>query len=103
MAWSSETPNELWIGYRDKPNELVVKDPSLLRGKAKEYSSYPGGHTEGYPDTFKHLFKCIYAAIEEGNQGQPLYPTFMDGHDEVLVCEAIKRSAREGCWVNIKH
>ncbi|MBS7615122.1 Gfo/Idh/MocA family oxidoreductase [Candidatus Bathyarchaeota archaeon] len=103
VAWSSESPNELWIGYRDKPNELVVKDPSLLRGKAKEHSSYPGGHTEGYPDTFKQLFKCIYTAVEEGNKGQPLYPTFMDGHDEVLVCEAIKRSAQEGCWVNVKH
>jgi len=103
VAWSSETPNELWVGHRDKPNELIVKDPSLLRGKAKEYSSYPGGHTEGYPDTFKQLFKCVYAAIAEGKKGQLLYPTFMDGHDEVMVCEAIKRSAREGCWVNVKH
>ena len=102
VAWSSETPNELWVGYRDKPNELIIKDPSFLKGKAKEHSSYPGGHTEGYPDTFKQLFKCVYSAIAEGNQEQPLYPTFMDGHNEVLVCEAIKRSAQKGGWVDVK-
>ena len=102
VAWSSEAPNEMWVGHRDEPNEQIIKDPSLLTGKAKEYASYPGGHAEGYPDTFKQLFKCIYADIMEGTKGQPLYPTFMDGHNEVLICEAIKESAQKGAWVSTK-
>ena len=102
VAWSSETPNELWIGSRDEPNGIVIKDPSLLTGKAKEYASYPGGHAEGYPDTFKQLFKCIYTEIAEGGKGPPLYPTFLDRHNEVLICEAIKESAQKGVWVDTK-
>ena len=102
VAWSSETPNEMWVGHRDEPNELIVKDPSLLAGKAKEFTSYPGGHTEGYPDTFKQLFKCIYSDILEGAKGQTLYPTFLDGHNEILICEAIKESAQKGGWVKTK-
>jgi len=102
IAWSSETPNEMRVGYRDKANELIIKDPSLLTGNAKECNSYPGGHTEGYPDTFKQLFKCIYSDIVEGTKGQPLYPTFMDGHYEVLVCEAVMKSAQKGGWIDTK-
>ena len=29
------------------------------------------------------------------------YPTFADGHDEMLVGDAIARSAREGRWVAV--
>ncbi len=50
LAWDQERPNELWVGFREKPNELVIKDPSLLKEAARPYAHYPGGHPEGYPD-----------------------------------------------------
>jgi len=102
VAWSSETPNELWVGHREKSNELIIKDPSLLRGESKEYASYPGGHTEGFPDTFKQLFKCVYNAISKGSTDKPLYATFLDGHRELLLCEAIKKSAQQSQWVEVE-
>jgi len=30
LAWDEERANELWIGYRDKPNEILPKDPALI-------------------------------------------------------------------------
>src|SRR6516225_1621140 len=60
LAWNSEYPNELWIGERDRPNELLIRDPALLQSAARAYASYPGGHNEGFPDTFKQLFRAIY-------------------------------------------
>lgn len=30
LAWDSERPNELWVGHRERPNELLMKDPVLL-------------------------------------------------------------------------
>ena len=30
LAWNSESPNELWIGHRDRANETLIRDPSLL-------------------------------------------------------------------------
>lgn len=100
IAWDSERPNELWIGHRQRPNELLLKDPSLLAPQARQYASYPGGHNEGFPDTFKQLYTAIYRYIETGDFSQkPDFPTFEDGHHELLLGEAIQRSAREGRWI----
>ena len=102
LGWDSERPNELWIGRRDGPNEVVIKDPSLLTPQAREFAGYPGGHMEGFPDTFKQLYKAVYGYIEAGDMSVPPdFPTFVDGHEEILLCEAIERSAKEGGWVEI--
>lgn len=49
LVWDSERPNELLIGHRDQPNELLLKDSSLLSDDARQFTSYPGGHNEGFP------------------------------------------------------
>ena len=61
VTWRQEAPEELWIGHRDAPNQILLKDPSLLNEKARAWADYPGGHAEGYPDTFKQLFRRFYA------------------------------------------
>ncbi|MCA1677353.1 MAG: gfo/Idh/MocA family oxidoreductase, partial [Actinobacteria bacterium] len=64
--------------------------------------SYPGGHVEGYPDTFRALFASVYSDIERGEpSATPAYPTFADGHDAVCVTEAVARSSREGRWTTV--
>jgi len=42
------------MGHRDAGNEIFIKDPSLLKAEARSYADLPGGHSEGYDDTFKH-------------------------------------------------
>ncbi|MBC7224580.1 MAG: Gfo/Idh/MocA family oxidoreductase [Anaerolineae bacterium] len=103
LAWDSERPNELWIGHREGPNEVLMKDPSLLTAEARDFTGYPGGHNEGFPDTFKQLYKAVYRYIQAGDrQAQPDFPTFADGHEEILLCEAIERSAKEQRWVKVE-
>jgi predicted dehydrogenase len=102
LAWDGERPNELWIGHRTAPNQIMMKDPSLLTPEARETASYPGGHAEGFPDTFKQLYNKVYRYIFAGNFSQPAdFPTFADGHYEMLLCEAIERSAKEKAWVKV--
>jgi predicted dehydrogenase len=102
LAWDGERPNELWINHRDRPNELLLKDPALLSPDAQQFTSYPGGHTEGYPDTFKQLYRAIYRYIAAGDfTAPPDFPTFADGLHSLRVGEAIFRSAQAGRWVNI--
>lgn len=102
LAWNSERPNELWLGHRDRPNELLMKDPSLLTGMASMHADYPGGHNEGFPDTFKQLYRSVYGYIAAGDFSKPKpFPTFEDGHHEVVLCEAILSSHRERRWVNV--
>lgn len=101
-AWNSETPNELWLGHRDKPNETVIRDPSLVSESARPYIDYPGGHNEGFPDTFKQLFRAFYDYIAAGDfSAQPTFPTFADGHHEVTICDAILDSAENQTWINV--
>lgn len=102
LVWDSERPNELWVGHRTEPNQLILKDPSLLSAEARATASYPGGHNEGFPDTFKQLYTKVYNYILAGDYSKtPDFPTFADGHYEMQLCSAIERSAKEGTWVKV--
>ena len=92
LAWDSEAPEELWIGHRDRPNELLLRRDG----------DYPPGHAQGFPDTFKALYRNVYAAVAAGGPPeQPDYPTFVDGHEEALIGDAIARSHAEQRWVDV--
>jgi len=97
-AWHSERPDELWIGHRGRPNEVLPKDPALLNAEGRAASGLPAGHVEGFADTFKALYRAIYQAVAGDRAAEPAYPTFTDGHESMLVCEAVARSARHGTW-----
>lgn len=103
IAWDGERPNELWIGHRDRANEQLLKDPALLAPEARQFASYPGGHNEGFPDTFKQLYTAIYRYLDAGDfTAKPDFPTFEDGDRALRVGEAILRSAREDRWVKVE-
>jgi len=102
VIWDSERPNELTIGHRERPNEVLIKDPSLLSAAAQQFTSYPGGHTEGFPDTFKQLYTAVYRYLAAGDYSAPVdFPTFADGHYELQLGEAILQSAREERWMRV--
>jgi len=102
LAWNSERPNELFIGHRNQPNELLLKDPGLVDAQTAHFINYPGGHHEGFPDSFKQCFRAFYDAIIHKNSAeQALYPTFEEGHKEVQLCEAILQSHRESRWIHL--
>jgi predicted dehydrogenase len=102
LAFDSESPNSLWIGRRDRASEVLPKDPALQSPESRGYAAYPGGHPEGYPDTFVQLFKDFYAYIAAGDYRAPrTFPTFETGHEELLLCEAIAESAQKRSWVSV--
>jgi predicted dehydrogenase len=104
VTWDSEHPNDLWIGRRDAPNGLLMKDPSLVAPEVRRIISYPGGHQEGFPDTFKQMAARVYRYIRAGDyEAKTDFPTFADGHYEMLLCEAIEHSAKEGSWAAVGH
>jgi predicted dehydrogenase len=100
-AWHSEHPDELWIGHRGRPNEILPRDPTLLNAEGRATAVLPGGHNEGFADTFKALYRSVYRAVAGDGPSEPDYPTFADGHDSMLVCEAVARSARDGAWTQV--
>jgi predicted dehydrogenase len=100
VAWDQEKPDELWIGNRNTPNGISIKDPSLLREGARGFADLPGGHSEGYDDTFKQVFRRFYQSIED-KAAVAEYPQFTDGLRQMVILDAELASNREHRWVEI--
>jgi len=100
VAWNQERPDELWIGNRNTNNQIIVKDPSLLKPGARSYADLPGGHSEGYDDTFKQVFRRFYQSIEDASIA-PEYPQFLDGLRQLNILEAELASHRQHAWVEV--
>ncbi len=102
-SWDSEQPDQAWHGHRDRANEILIRNPALMGAAGQAAAALPGGHVEGFFDTFCAHFRAVYADVVSAGARSPHpgYPTFADGHDEMLVGDAIARSAREGRWVEV--
>ena len=100
VAWDQERPDELWIGNRNTNNQVIVKDPSLMKEAARSYADLPGGHSEGYDDTFKQVFRRFYKSIEDAD-AEPEYPQFADGLRQLVILEAELASNRAHAWVDV--
>ena len=93
----------MWIGHRERPNEILIQNPALMgagrpcrggpaRAVTSRASATPSPRTSG-PST--------RTSRPGGPSDAPAYPTFADGHDEMLVNDAIAESARVGRWVDV--
>jgi predicted dehydrogenase len=101
VAWDQERPDELWIGNRNTANQLIIKDPGLLKEGARSYADLPGGHSEGYDDTFKQVFRRFYASIENP-EAMPEYPEFADGLRQLIILEAELESNHRHAWAYVR-
>jgi predicted dehydrogenase len=99
--WCSEEPELLRFGNRDTANEVALRGAPPFGPEVSRYVDYPAGHVEGFPDTFKMLFRSIYATITNRDSGDRLFATAEDGHREVTVCEAILQSQKTKQWVKV--
>jgi predicted dehydrogenase len=100
ITWDQEKPDELWIGHRNDPNQLIVKDPSLMKEAARSYADLPGGHSEGYDDTFKQVFRRFYRTVAD--RTAPVeYPQFTDGLRQLQILDKVLESSANQSWVHL--
>jgi predicted dehydrogenase len=100
VAWDQERPDELWIGHRNSANCIIIKDPSLLKPAARTFADLPGGHSEGYDDTFKQVFRRFYASIHEPEAPRD-YPQFADGLRQMVILGAELESNHTRSWIEV--
>ena len=101
VQWNQERPDELWIGHRNSPNQLIIKDPSLLHAGAASYADLPGGHSEGYDDTHKQVYKRFYRKVADPSAPVE-YPTFADGLHGMRLLEKVIESNEKRGWVDTR-
>lgn len=99
LEWNSENLNDLWIGYRNKPNEILTKDASLMHSEAAELASYPSGHVEGFPDAFKNVFRQFYDSF--GKDKVYDFACLKDGLREMILSDCVFESAMRRTWVEV--
>jgi predicted dehydrogenase len=103
VAWDSEQPDSLWIGHRDRPNELLLRNPALMNAAGAAAARLPGGHVEGFGDTFGAVFTAVYDDVLAGRpSSNPRYANFAAGHEEMLIGDAVLESARTGTWATVQ-
>lgn len=100
IRWSAENSEELWIGRRGQPNQLLAKDPQLFDREAAPYAALPGGHQEGWPDAFRNLMRNILTFVAEEKDPREadglLFPRFEEGYRSAVIVDAILRSHWDG-------
>jgi predicted dehydrogenase len=101
LRWCAENPEELWVGRRDEPNQILLRG-AVPGGQAATAGDYPAGHVQGFPDAFKAMYRAVYQAVAAGGPtATPNYPTFDDGVEQALIADAIAASAQNGTWTQI--
>ena len=104
LAWSQEDPERLWQGHRKEGNRIMMRDPANMSPEARAYSHLPVGHGEGWFDALKNNIEGFYKfVLEEKNPDKdPAYfATFKDGHNMVMLVEAILESSRTRKWQRV--
>lgn len=102
LGWQSETPDHLFVGHRDAPNQTLMRDFGLMNAQGVAAAHLPPGHVEGFADTFFNFFRAVYSDVAAGGrQSDSTWASFADGHYEMQVCDAVLASARSGRWVRL--
>jgi predicted dehydrogenase len=103
-AWSHVHPNALWIGHRERANEVFYESSRLQAEGTRRYALLPTGHPIGYHDAVFNLFRDYYEALAAKREGKPYratFPDFRTGHEMMCVIDAAVESDRTGRWVKV--
>ena len=105
LAWNHKRSTELWIGFREKPNETLIESPTALDPSTAGYATLPGGHPLGYHDAVLNLFKDFYDVVKGGKEPAThlARPTFATGYEEMKILQAIVESQKTRRWVQVKN
>lgn len=104
VAWNLQKINEIWIGCRTQPNNLLYKGTELLYPEAQAIAAPPSWGQDGFSESFRQLFDAVYRHIKEEKHlidTEPDFATFETGHHMELVIQGMMNSVRKERWQTI--
>ncbi len=105
MYWNQEEADQMWMGYKDKPNQHILRNPNFMPDNIKQYTHLPAGHPEGHNDAMANIMKSYYGFIRDGKvpgKDPCDFATFADGHFSMRLIETILESSEKRQWMSIK-
>jgi predicted dehydrogenase len=98
VRFEQERPETLWVGRRERTEELW-RDATYLSAAAARHTVVPVGHPQGYLDCFDAFVADTYAAIAGADPDG--LPRFADGVRTARVTEAVLASSAAREWVDV--
>ena len=89
-AWDQEKPDELWLGQRNSPNQVIIKDPSLL---AEKRALTPTCRAVIAKATMTPLSRCSAGSIEPWRTA-PRRPSTHNLSMDSAACSSWKKCSR---------
>ncbi|HHW48496.1 MAG TPA: Gfo/Idh/MocA family oxidoreductase [Clostridiaceae bacterium] len=105
LYWNQETADHMWMGFRDRDNCHIIRNPNLMTPEAREYTYLAAGHPEGWNDALKNNVYSFYKFIAEGKdlaKDPHDFATFEEGHYILKLTEAILKSSEIRQWVKVE-
>lgn len=100
VYWNQETCDRMWMGYRDRDNLEIIRNPNNMSAEAKKYTYLAKGHPEGWNDGLKNNIHSFYRYIEDDKQPRD-HADFEEAAFIIRVTEAVLESSRTGGWVKL--
>jgi predicted dehydrogenase len=104
LQWNQENADQMWIGNRDEPNGIILRNPNWMSEKSRQYTYLAAGHPEGWNDAMTNNVKAFYHFMSSGkklNNDRPDFATFEEAHYIMRLVEAILKSHQKQSWVTI--
>lgn len=104
LYWNQETCDHMWMGFRDRDNLQIIRNPNNLSPQAKQYGYLAKGHPEGWNDAFKNSIYSFYRYVADRKvRGKDPcdFATFEEALYIIKLTEAILESNKTRGWVRI--
>lgn len=102
ITWKQEHADRLYIGKRNRGNEMLYADAKYVSDKAKRFIALPNGHAVGWADAFKNSIQEFYLEIEDKDNKELDYVDFYKGHYLMKLIEACIESNKTQTWIHVK-
>lgn len=98
LQWAQEHPNELWFKPLNAPSQRLTRRDDAVSETVARSVRIPGGHPEGYIESFANLYQGFADGVRAGAQPAWL-PGIEDGVEGMrFIAAAIASSRQNGVW-----
>jgi predicted dehydrogenase len=103
IEWLQSEPNSLIVKYADQPKQIFKAgvNNNYLSESARKNSRLPGGHPEGYIESFANIYRDFSSAVA-GNKEVHDFPDISGGVRGMRFIEAAIESGKNNSkWIKL--
>jgi predicted dehydrogenase len=100
LEWNQEEPNTLYLKWTNRPKEIIRTGNNSFSGNLSKYNSRtPGGHPEGFIESFANIYRNFADTLRAAKNGVKPAPQALDFptvHDGVRGLQFIETMVESG-------